>query len=56
MGVLVWLAIPIVTSIGAVLWLSRRGRVATPEQQQQGIADMQRFQRAMLRPMPKRED
>ncbi len=55
MGVLLWLAIPIVATATAALWMSRRGRAATPEQQQEGIDEMTRFREAMRKPFPKHE-
>ena len=56
MAILLWLAIPIVSAIGAAAWVSTRGRAASPEEQQRGISEMQRFQEAMLRPLPRRDD
>ncbi len=55
MGVLLWLAIPVVATATAALWVSRRGRIATPEQQQEGIDEMTRFREAMKRPIPKHD-
>lgn len=55
MAILLWLAIPVVAAFGAVAWLSSRGRDASPEQQQHGISEMQRFQEAMLKPLPRRD-
>jgi len=56
MGVLLWLAVPVLATAMAVFWMARRNRVATPEQQQQGISEMQRFQEAMAKPLPHRGD
>ena len=56
MAILLWLAIPVVAAIGAAAWMATRGRDASPEQQQQGITEMQRFQEAMLKPLPRRDD
>mgnify|MGYP006271391489 CR=1 FL=1 len=56
MGVLLWLAVPVLATALAVFLLARRNRAATPEQQQQGISEMQRFQEAMSKPLPPRKD
>lgn len=56
MTVLWWLAVPVVATAAAVLWMARRARAATPEEQQQGIDEMQRFRDAMARPLPKHDD
>lgn len=55
MGVLLWLAIPVVATATAALWMARRGRIATPEEQQQGIDEMARFRAAMRKPVPRHE-
>lgn len=55
MGVLWWLAIPLVASVVAMVWVSRRNRAATPEEQQHGIEEMARFREAMSKPLPPRE-
>lgn len=54
MAILGWLAIPVLTTLIATVWLSRRHRHATPEQQQQGIEEMDRFRQALAKPLPKR--
>ena len=54
MAILWWLAIPVAATAVATFWMSRRGRHATPEQQQQGIDEMARFREALLRPLPPR--
>ena len=55
MEILWWLAIPVAATALAAVWLSRRGRHATPEQQQQGIDEMARFREALSRPLPPRD-
>lgn len=52
MAILWWLAIPVGATVVATLWMSRRGRRATPAQQQQGIDEMARFREALSRPLP----
>lgn len=52
MSVFFWWAIPITATLGALVWASRRGRAATPEEQQRGIAEMDAFRAAMRRPLP----
>ena len=54
MTVLYWLAIPVVVTLVAMVWIARRGRIATPEQQQQGIAELERMREALSKPLPKR--
>lgn len=54
MAILWWLAIPVGATAIATFWMSRRGRHATPEQQQQGIDEMARFREALARPLPPR--
>lgn len=54
MGVLWWLAIPVVAAAIAVFLMSRRGRHQTPEQQQHGIDEMVRFREALSKPLPNR--
>ena len=55
MGVLLWLAVPVMATIGAMVWMARRSRAATPEEQRHGIDEMERFRAAMARPLPKHE-
>lgn len=54
MTVLYWLAIPVLVTLVATVWIARRGRIATPEQQQQGIAELERMREALSKPLPKR--
>lgn len=55
MAILGWLAIPVLATLVATLLMSRRGRHATPEQQQQGIDEMARFREALSKPLPRRD-
>ena len=56
MSVFLWWAIPVVATVGALVYASRRSRLATPEQQQRGVAEMERFREAMQRPLPPKDD
>ncbi len=53
MTVLYWLAIPVVVTVIAMIWIARGARIATPEQQQQGIAELERMREALAKPLPK---
>lgn len=55
MEILWWLAAPVLVTAAAGLWISRRSRHATPEEQQQGITEMERFRAAMAKPVPPRD-
>ncbi|MHB0928745.1 MAG: hypothetical protein ACYC3W_07470 [Candidatus Nanopelagicales bacterium] len=55
MGVLLWLLVPIAATAAAGLWVSRRGRIATPEEHERGISEMDRFREAMRKPFPRNE-
>ena len=55
MGILLWLAIPVLATAIAAFWVARRGRHATPEEQQLGIDEMARFREAMAKPLPRRD-
>lgn len=56
MEILWWLAVPVIVTAIAGLVLSRRGRHATPEEQRQGIDEMERFRAAMSKPLPRHRD
>ena len=56
MSVFLWWAIPVLATAGALVYASRRTRMATPEEQQRGVAEMERFRAAMQRPLPPKRD
>lgn len=55
MSVLWWWALPITATLGAVVWFGVRNRAATPEQQQQGIEELEQMRKALSKPLPKRD-
>lgn len=52
MSVLVWWAIPILSTLATIVWFSFRNRAATPEQQRQGIAELEAMRSALAKPLP----
>lgn len=56
MSVLWWWAIPIAATLGTIVWIGLRNRTASPEQQRQGIAEMERMRSALAKPLPKERD
>lgn len=56
MSVLWWWSIPITATLGTIIWLGLRNRTASPEQQRQGITDMERMRSALAKPLPKSRD
>lgn len=55
MSVLWWWAIPIGATLGTIVWLGFRNRAASPEQQRQGIAELERMRSALSKPLPKQD-
>lgn len=53
MSVLWWWAIPIGATLVTTLWFALRNRTATPEQQRQGIAEMEAMRSALSKPLPR---
>lgn len=53
MSVLLWWAIPIGATLGTIVWFGLRNRAATPEQQRQGIAEMEAMRTALSKPLPR---
>jgi len=53
MSVLVWWAIPIGATLSTILWFGLRNRAATPEQQRQGIAELEAMRTALSKPLPR---
>lgn len=56
MTVLLWWAIPILSTLGTIAWFAFRNRAATPEQQRQGIAEMEAMRSALAKPLPRKHD
>ncbi|MBI1376797.1 MAG: hypothetical protein GC157_04845 [Frankiales bacterium] len=52
MEVLRWLLIPLAATVLAVIWFAWRNRERKPADAEQGMEDMDRFRRAMERPLP----
>ena len=52
MSVLLWWAIPIGSTLATILWFAFRNRAVTPEQQRQGIAEMEAMRSALAKPLP----
>lgn len=55
MSVLWWWAVPIGATLATIMWFGLRNRAATPEQQQRGIAELERMRSALSKPLPKQD-
>lgn len=53
MSVLWWWVIPIGATLGTIAWFGLRNRAVTPEQQRQGIAELEAMRSALAKPLPK---
>lgn len=55
MSVLWWWSVPVGATLATIIWFGLRNRAATPEQQQRGIAELERMRSALSKPLPKQD-